>query len=69
MSLIPPNYTVINKTEYSFNIPKGKYKLNIIASVINEELPLITFYDELEINVSQKYNFIIYIILATSLQF
>ena len=67
MSLIPPNYTVINKTEYSLNIPNGKYKLNLIASVINEEFPLITFYDELEINVSQKYTFIIYIILLTSL--
>ena len=67
LSMIPPNYTVINKTKYSFNVPEGKYKLNIIASVINEEFPLITFYDEIEINISKKYNFIIYIILATSL--
>ena len=67
MSLIPPNYTVINKTEYSFNLPKGKYKLNIIALVINDDLPLITFYDVIEIKISQKIKIIIYIILTTSI--
>ena len=67
MSLIPPNYTVINKNEYSFNLPKGKYKLNIIALVINEDLPLITFYDEIEIKISRKIKLIIYIILTTSI--
>ena len=66
MSLIPPNYTVINKNNYDLDIPKGKYKVNIIASVINEEFPLVTIYDLLEIQVSIKMNIIIIIILSFS---
>ena len=69
MSLIPPNYTVINKTEYDFSLPKGKYRINIIASVLNNEFPLITFYDELYIKVSQSIKNIIYIVMSVSIVF
>ena len=69
LSLVPSNYTLINKTEYDINIPKGKYKINIIASVVNKELPLITFYDELEIKVSQGFSLIIIICLIISFTF
>ena len=69
LSLVPSNYTLINKTEYDIDIPKGKYKINIIASVVNKELPLVTFYDELEIKVSQGFSLIIFICLIISFAF
>lgn len=69
MSLIPPNYTIINKTEYNLKLPKGNYRINIIASVINEEFPMITFYDDLDIKVSRSLNEIIYIILGIFIGF
>ena len=67
MSLIPPNYTVINKTEYDLILSQGKYKINIIASVLNNEFPLITFYDELDLKVSDSVKIVIYIVLIISL--
>ena len=69
LSLLPPNYTIINETEYDININKGNYKINIIASVVNKELPLFTFYDELEIKVSYGFSIIIFICLSISFIF
>lgn len=66
MSLIPPNYTVINHNNYTAEIPKGEYKVSMIVTVLNEEFPMVTFYDILEINVSEKLSIIIYIVLACS---
>ena len=66
MSLIPPNYTVFNTNNYKLDMTQGKYKLNIIARVINEKLPLITFYDVLEFQVSLRVDILIIIFSSFS---
>ena len=62
MSLIPPNISIIEKNKSSHKLPKGKYKIGIIASVINDEFPITTFYDFSNINVPQRINIFIIII-------
>ena len=64
LTLIPSNYTVINSNKFIAQIPKGKYKVYMIASVINEALPIVTNYDTLEIVVSLRLNIIIYTVLG-----
>ena len=63
---------VINSTKYinnwnnksSHKLPKGEYKIGIIASVINDEFPITTFYDFSNINVPQRINIFIIIIIG-----
>ena len=62
MSLIPPNISIIEKNKSSHKLPKGKYKIGIIASVINDEFPITTVYDFSNINVPQRINIFIIII-------
>lgn len=64
MSLIPPNISLINKSKYKINLEKGKYKINIIASVVNEDFPLITSYDFLNFEVSNRINIKLILILS-----
>ena len=64
MSLIPPNISLINKSKYKIHLEKGKYKINIIASVVNEDFPLITSYDFLQFEVSNRVNIKLILILT-----
>ena len=64
MSLIPPNISIINKNKYEIDLPKGDYKIGIIASIVNEEFPLISFYDFSNISVSIRIDVILKIIIS-----
>ena len=64
MSLIPPNISLINKNQYKINLEKGKYKISIVASVVNEDFPLITSYDFLQFEVSNRINIKLILILT-----
>ena len=64
MSLIPPNVSLIDKSDYKLNLEKGKYKINIVASVVNEDFPLITSYDLLYFEVSNRINIKLILILS-----
>lgn len=64
MSLIPPNITIINNNRFEYELSKGKYKVSIIASVKNNEFPIITFYDWLNIDVPKRINFLIIIYIS-----
>ena len=66
MSLIPPNISIINKNSYEKDLEKGEYKVAIIASVINEEFPIIGFYDFSIIEVPTRINIILIIIILIS---
>ena len=67
MSLIPPNYTIFNKTNYNIELSQGKYKVNIIASIINDQFPMTTLYDTLDLDVSSRLSTKLMIILLISL--
>ena len=45
LSLIPSNKSVINTNNIEINLEEGKYKVAIIASVINKEFPITNMYD------------------------
>ena len=66
MSLIPPNVSLINKVEYKISLDKGKYKISIVASVVNDDFPLITAYDFLHIEVTNRVNITIILPLSIS---
>jgi hypothetical protein len=66
MSLIPPNISIINKNNYEIKLPKGDYKIAIIASVINKEYPFINLYDFSNIKVSIRFNIILVVIISIS---
>ena len=66
MSLIPPNISLINKNNYLIDLEQGEYKINIIASVVNDNLPLVTLYDFLNFNVPKRYNIKLIVILTIS---
>ena len=66
MSLIPPNISLINKNNYLIDLEQGDYKINIIASVVNDNLPLVTLYDFLNFNVPKRYNIKLIVILTIS---
>jgi hypothetical protein len=54
--LIPSNKSIINKTEIKIDLNEGQYKIAIIASVINTEMPFEIMYNILELNVIKKSN-------------
>ena len=64
MSLIPPNISLINRNDLEFNLEKGKYKISIMASIVDDYLPLTTYYDFLEFEVHKKYNIKLIIIFS-----
>ena len=64
MSLIPPNISLINKNKYTIDLSKGHYKIGIMASVINEEFPIVTFYNFLNLNVSTRIDILLIIIIS-----
>ena len=66
MSLIPPNVSIINKNNYEINLPKGDYKIAIIASVINKKFPFISLYEFSNIKVSTRFNIILIAIISAS---
>ena len=54
--LIPSNKSIINKTEIKINLNEGQYKIAIIATVIDKEMPFEIMYNILELNVIKKTN-------------
>ena len=56
MSLIPPNISLIDKNNYKIYLEKGKYKISILASIINNNFPLTTYYDFLNFEIPKKLN-------------
>ena len=66
MSLIPPNISLINNNDYNINLEKGKYKISIIASIVNDNFPLITSYDFLNFEVPNRINIKLIVILSIS---
>ena len=64
LSLIPPNITLIDQNSYEIYLDKGEYKMSIIASIVNKDFPLTTYYDFLEFEISKKYNIKLIIISA-----
>ena len=67
MSLIPPNISLINENKYEIDLPKGNYKISIMASVINYEYPITTFYDILNFNVPIRINIALIIIIIVGI--
>jgi hypothetical protein len=54
--LIPSNKSIINKTEIKIDLNEGQYKIAIIATVIDKEIPFEIMYNILELNVIKKTN-------------
>ena len=67
MSLIPPNISLINEVNYTTSLEKGKYKINIVASVVDDNFPLTTLYDFLDFEIPSRFNYKIIIILICAL--
>ena len=67
MSLIPPNISLINKNKYTIDLSKGDYKIGIMVSVINEEFPIVTFYNFLNLNVPTRINIFLIIFISVSI--
>ena len=65
MALIPPNISLINKNKYEIYLDKGEYKMSIIASIINKDFPLTTYYDFLEFKITKKINIVLLIIFCS----
>ena len=66
MSLIPPNISLINEVNYTIYLEKGKYKISIVASVVDDNYPLTTFYDFMNFEVPSRINIKLIIILSVS---
>ena len=62
--LIPSNKSIINKTELKIDLNEGQYKIAIIATVIDKEMPFEIMYNILELNVNKKTNTTLIIILS-----
>jgi hypothetical protein len=62
--LIPSNKSIINKTEIKIDLNEGQYKIAIIASVIDTEIPFEIMYNILELNVIKKTNTTLIILLS-----
>ena len=65
--LIPPNISMINKHDYEITLSKGQYKIAILASIINTEFPLTTYYDILNLDVPTRINIKLIIIIIISI--
>ena len=65
MALIPPNISLLNENKYEIHLDKGDYKMSIIASIINKDFPLTTYYDFLEFKIPKKINIKLLIILSS----
>ena len=65
MALIPPNISLINENKYEIHLDKGDYKMSIIASIINKDFPLTTYYDFLEFKIPKKINIKLLIIFCS----
>ena len=66
MSLIPPNISLINEVNYTVYLEKGKYKISIVASVVDDNYPLTTFYDFMNFEVPSRINIKLIIIISVS---
>ena len=64
LSLIPSNYSIMNSSEIELEIEEGKYKVMIIASVLDKEFPITNMYDHLNLKVSKRINIILVIVLS-----
>ena len=64
MSLIPPNISLINENKYEIHLSKGNYKIGILASIVNNEFPITTFYDILFLDVPTRINIVLIILIS-----
>ena len=64
LHLIPSNKSIINKTETKIELIKGEYKIAIIATIIDEEMPFEIMYNILEINIKKSANITLIILLS-----
>ena len=62
--LIPSNKSIINKTEIKIDLNEGQYKITIIGTVIDSEIPFEIMYNILELNVIKKTNITLIILLS-----
>jgi hypothetical protein len=62
--LIPSNKSIINKTEIKIDLNEGQYKITIIGTVIDSEIPFEIMYNILELNVIKKTNTTLIILLS-----
>jgi flagellar biosynthesis/type III secretory pathway M-ring protein FliF/YscJ len=61
--LIPSNKSIINKTEIKIDLNEGQYKIAIIGTVTDSEIPFEIMYNILELNVIKKTNTTLIILL------
>ena len=64
--LIPVNKTIINSTKIKIELNEGEYKIFIIASVIEENMPFEIMYNVRELNIIKKSNTILIVLLSLS---
>ena len=64
MFLIPSNKTIINSTQVNIELNEGEYKVAIIASVIDEEMPFENMYNIIELTVIKRINITLIVILS-----
>ena len=64
LHLIPSNKSIINKTETKIELIKGEYKIAIIATIIDEEMPFEIMYNILELNIKKSANITLIILLS-----
>ena len=64
MFLIPSNKTIINSNQVNIELNEGEYKVAIIASVIDEEMPFENMYNIIELTVIKRINITLIVILS-----
>ena len=62
LSLIPPNISILNKTNIDLDLEEGNYKIAIVASIIDKKFPIINMYDILNLNVPKRINIFLIVI-------
>ena len=64
LSLIPSNKSIINSTNIDIDIDEGEYKVAIIASVIDEQFPIVNMYEFLNMKVKKRLNIALIVSLS-----
>ena len=64
LSLIPSNKSIINLTEIEIDLEEGEYRVAIIATVIDEQFPIVNMYNILNIEVSKRLNITLIVYLS-----
>ena len=64
LSLIPSNKSIINSTNIDIDLDEGEYKVAIIASVIDEQFPIVNMYEFLNMKVKKRLNIALIVSLS-----